>query len=66
MPKHIFTFGGYAFFRDDFALWGCAPVGAKPPTHCGYATPEAVALLKNVPSAGLRAMAVLQWASLPE
>lgn len=48
MIQHIFTCGGYDFYRDGEGFWAVAHKGGPPPRHCGYATPEAIAQLKGV------------------
>lgn len=48
MIAHIFTCGGYDFYRDGEGFWTVAHKGGPPPRHCSYATPEPIAKLKGV------------------
>lgn len=44
----IFTLRGYDFYRDDARGWNAVRYGEKAPTHCGYASPEAIGRLKGL------------------
>lgn len=43
----IFTCDGYDFWRDESGHWNVAHKGDAAPTHCAYASPEAIARLKG-------------------
>ena len=43
----LFTCDGYDFYRDSTGHWNVAHKGDKAPTHCVYASPEAIAKLKG-------------------
>lgn len=54
MIRYQFTAGGYAFFRDDESRrWNVSGDRAAPPSHCAYASPEAIAALKGIAGAVL-------------
>ncbi|KQW30771.1 hypothetical protein ASE36_00260 [Rhizobium sp. Root274] len=46
--QKIFTCDGYDFWRDDSGHWNVAHKGDGAPSHCAYATPDAIATLKGV------------------
>lgn len=46
--QKIFTCDGYDFWRDGSGHWNVAHKGDGPPSHCAYATPDAIATLKGV------------------
>lgn len=48
--RHVFTYGGFAFWRDASGHWNVTRPGENAP-HCAYASPEAIAQLKGLDTA---------------
>lgn len=65
MPRLIFSYGDYAFYRDDFSFWNATRKGDVAPLYCAYASPAAIAKLKGLDPAAIAAMDLLQWSVLP-